>query len=233
MAAVIDIFNEDGTSSLYRKLSARIPGFVERYGPEKGYAVVIEATDTLSLQPGLLRLYEQAVACGHNLEKVGLPPLARDRSMVFKARLEDNQGRILATAAAVKPGLQYKDFEAGETAARQRLLAALGFGGEVLDADEAVDLTAQQLITEQHSAATAPAGVQSIGPATVPDSLEAESASGPLPDTEAEETTPADQSIPPALKRQIEHLAKMKNRELPRYCSLQEARDVLKQLMAA
>jgi len=52
----------------------------------------------------------------------------------------------LATATAAKVIQSYKDLEVLETAARQRLLAALGFGGEALDADESQDQTDQGFV---------------------------------------------------------------------------------------
>jgi len=143
---VIDIFNSDGTVSPYRLLSDRLPDFLNRYGPEQGYAIVIEAQDPLSLRPGLLRLYEAAIAAGHSPEAVGLPP-PKDISMVFQAKLLDREGRMVCNASALKPIREYKEWECAETAARQRLLAALGFGGDVLDADEAGDMSDQGLKT--------------------------------------------------------------------------------------
>ena len=141
---VIDIFNSDGTVSPYRLLSDRLPDFLGRYGPEQGYAIVIEAQDPLSLRPGLLRLYEAAIAAGHSPEAVGLPP-PKDISMVFQAKLLDREGRMVCNASALKPIREYKEWECAETAARQRLLAALGFGGDVLDADESQDMDDQRL----------------------------------------------------------------------------------------
>jgi hypothetical protein len=151
---VIDIFNSDGTVSPYRLLSDRLPDFLGRYGPDQGYAIVIKAQDPLSLRPGLLRLYEAAIRAGHAPEAVGLPPL-KDISMVFQARLLDREGRMVCNASALKPIREYKEWECAETAARQRLLAALGFGGDVLDADESRDMSDQGLKTG--STGTAPA----------------------------------------------------------------------------
>ncbi|MFO1434090.1 MAG: hypothetical protein U1F76_29050 [Candidatus Competibacteraceae bacterium] len=41
---VIDIFNSDGTVSSYRLLSDRLPEFLGRYGPEQGYALLIDSS---------------------------------------------------------------------------------------------------------------------------------------------------------------------------------------------
>ena len=54
---------------------------------------------------------------------------------------------MVCNASALKPIREYKEWECAETAARQRLLAALGFGGDVLDADEAGDMGDQGLKT--------------------------------------------------------------------------------------
>jgi hypothetical protein len=135
----ITIFNDDGSFTAYRPLSQRVPEFLRHYPPEQGYAVIIEVQDTLNLRPGLRRLYERAVSQGHKPEAVGLPPVTQEVVMQFQAKLVDAQGRVLGMASAIKPIHQYKDYEIGETAARQRLLAALGFGGEVFDAEEEQD----------------------------------------------------------------------------------------------
>ncbi|MCB1814043.1 MAG: hypothetical protein KDK04_20340 [Candidatus Competibacteraceae bacterium] len=227
MNECITMVNEDGRVSTYRPLSARLPAFLECYGPAQGFAVVIEATDSLSVQPGLRRLYEQAIRHGHKPDAVGLPNLKQDRSMVFRARLEDATGRVLAMASAVKPVLQYKDYDVGETAARQRLLAALGFGGEVLDADEAIDQTAQGVVAVRQTAEPAPVNAPAIND-TVADLVEPV-----VLQEKAEPAAVTATTIPPALSRQIAYLARLKNRPVPEYATLEDARHTLKQLMVA
>jgi len=104
--------------------------------------------DSLSLKPGLLKLYEIVLHAGRKPEEAGLPPLnGTGQTLVGRATLRDREGRVLATATAAKPIQSYKDLEVLETAARQRLLAALGFGGEVLDTDETRDQTDQGWIS--------------------------------------------------------------------------------------
>ncbi|MBK8750988.1 MAG: hypothetical protein IPL99_04810 [Candidatus Competibacteraceae bacterium] len=117
---------------------AYLPEFLNRYRPAEGLSVHTEIRDALSLKPGLMKLYEIALHGGHPPESMGLPAL-RDPEffLVGHATLRDPQGRILATATAVAPAGQ--TLEDLETAARQRLLAALGFGGEIVDADEVFD----------------------------------------------------------------------------------------------
>ena len=118
------------------RLSANLPAFLRRYPPAEGYSVQTEILDGYSVRPGLMRLYEIALHGGHPPESLGLPPLrSSDHALIGRATLRDPQGRILATAtaASVTP-----DLESLETAARPRLLAALGWGGESSDEDEAI-----------------------------------------------------------------------------------------------
>ena len=232
MSAMIDSLNDDGGVSPCRKHPIRLADFMARYGPDQGYAVVIDATDSLSLQPGLLRLYEQVIASGQTPEALGLPPLTGDCTMVFRARLEDSQGRVLATASAVKPVMQYKDFEAGETAARQRLLAVLGFGDEVLDADAAADPVDQRRVKAEYPCVMDNAESKSVPSDFRVEIGAGESAPASTPEAEAEQIASAGDTVPPALVRQIAHLAKIKNRDVPRYGTVQEAREALKRLIA-
>lgn len=143
---IVELYSDSGEITRYRKLSQRMPAFLAKYGPEQGYGTVTEVVDWLSLKPGLLRLYEIAIQAGHQPEAVGLPSLsAVNRAHVCRATLVDASKRVLGSATAAKHILDYKDLEVLETAARQRLLAALGFGGEVLDGDEAQDQRDQRL----------------------------------------------------------------------------------------
>ena len=227
---VIDIFNSDGTVSPYRLLSDRLPDFLGRYGPEQGYAIVIEAQDPLSLRPGLLRLYEAAIAAGHSPEAVGLPP-PKDISMVFQAKLLDREGRMVCNASALKPIREYKEWECAETAARQRLLAALGFGGDVLDADESQDMNDQRLKTRPAkdnptgtTAVAAPPASPPVPPAVTPAATVA-----PAPvctDTSAA----TGKAIPASVLRQLEHQAKLKGVPTPTVNSLEEAKTALQRL---
>ena len=137
---IVVLYTPDGEAVQYRPLSERIKEFLAVYGPEQGYAVETVFQDSLSLKTGLLKLYESALQAGQKPEAVGLPPLSEaGQVLVCRATLKNREGRIMATATATKAILSYKDQEILETAARQRLLAALGFSGEVLDADESQD----------------------------------------------------------------------------------------------
>ncbi len=147
MSKIVEWFSSEGEVVRYRPLSARLPEFLAVYGPERGFSVDTELQDPLRLKPGLSKLYEIALQAGRKPEEVGLPPLsAAAQTLVCRATLRDPAGRVLATATAAKVIESYKDLEVLETAARQRLLAALGFGGEALDADESQDQTDQGFV---------------------------------------------------------------------------------------
>ncbi|MCC8999773.1 MAG: hypothetical protein LM522_09780, partial [Candidatus Contendobacter sp.] len=119
------------------QLLALLPEFLRRYPPAEGFSVQTEILDSFSVQPGWMKLYEIAIHGGHAPESLGLPPLrSRDYALIGRATLRDPKGRILATATAAQVT---PDVERLETAARQRLLAALGFGGELVEEDEARD----------------------------------------------------------------------------------------------
>lgn len=138
----------------YKLFSARLPEFLKRYPPEKGWRVVRSVQSACELSPGLTRLHEAAITAGKSPDALGLPPIPS--GFVLTARLLDPQGNEVASGSAFSMGLdlQYavqsarsgngdvlrKDFEAGETAAFQRLLAAVGLGGDCFDGDEAVTL---------------------------------------------------------------------------------------------
>jgi len=251
---VVEIFNSDGSVAEYRPLSHRLPAFLDHYGPAQGYAVVVAAREAMALRPGLLRLYEAAIQAGRKPDEVGLPPFTGwERAMHFQARLLDPTGRVVATASAVKPVVQYKDHEIGETAARQRLVAALGFGGEVLDADEAQDQQDQGLVVRPSAATPAPGAAArglpdepsdsapSRPPEPAPASASTVAMRLPPPAESVPETPPPDRTVPlqpvpgepppPALLRQIEHQARLKGLPVPTVRTAPEARQVLKQLL--
>jgi hypothetical protein len=139
---VITLTDPDtGAVTRYRRYSSRLPEFLEAYGPQQGYSVEIKHTDLLSLQPGRLFLLREAIIAGKNSSEIGLPGIEADlHTLVCTATLVDAQGRRVRNASASAKLLDFKDFEALETAANQRLLAALGFGGEIFNEDEDRDI---------------------------------------------------------------------------------------------
>jgi hypothetical protein len=141
----IELFTPEGGVKSYKLFSARLPDFLKAYPKEQGYRVQVEASDTLTSKAGLLRLYEVAIAAGKSPDQVGLPPIPAGDVVVFKATLLDKDGVALESASALRVIRQYKDWEKGETAARQRLISALGFGGDCFDEDELSDIEEQGL----------------------------------------------------------------------------------------
>lgn len=166
----VELFTPEGSVKDYKLFSARLPEFLRAFPKEEGYRVKVDTTDPMSHKPGLLKLYEIAIAAGKNPVEVGLPVIAQANTVVFTASLLDKEGNVLESASALKVILEYKDWEKGETAARQRLISALGFGGECFDADELSDMDDQGLRTsndaqqKQSNATSAPSAKQEPEP---------------------------------------------------------------------
>lgn len=139
---VVNIFTLDGKIKPWKRLSGRVPEFLERYPIADGWRCERQVVEACSLTPLLVDLHKAAIVAGKTPAEVGLSPLPR--GLVFIATLVDPNGRFVASGSATTqaesmfaPGsASYKDYEAGESAAFQRLLAAVGFGGEVFDEDE-------------------------------------------------------------------------------------------------
>jgi hypothetical protein len=135
---LVMIRNEEGPPSTYIRYSARLPQFLERFPLEKGYRVECQATDFLSLAPGLLELLRELIRSGVKPSDSGIPniePLLT--TLVCTSRLYGpDSAAPLRTASALAAILEPKDYEALETAANQRLLAALDIGGTIFDQDE-------------------------------------------------------------------------------------------------
>jgi len=143
---------------LWRPVSERTAQFNKDYPSKSGYRVVFVRKDALSYQAGRLELYKAAINAGQSFEKVGLPPLNDVTTMVVEATLYGQDDKPITSGTAAKQILEYKDWERLETAAFQRLLAKLGYHGEVLDADEDAEIAAL---------AKTPAPVQAATPAPV------------------------------------------------------------------
>lgn len=159
---IIELFTPEGETKEYRKFSSRLPDFLKAYPKDKGYRVSVEISDPLAHKPGLMKLYEQAIAQGKTPQEMGLPPMPAGDVMVFTATLHDGDGNTLECASALRLIQNYKDWEKGETAARQRLISALGFGGDCFDADEASDMGDQGLRVKAKG--QGPAQVRQIQP---------------------------------------------------------------------
>jgi hypothetical protein len=222
---IVLIRSEDGTVHEYVPFSERLPDFLEEYPIEQGYRVVIDHDDRLSTMPGLLDLYRDALSNGRQPNEVGLPDLLRFPQVVFTAKLI-HQGQVVRTASAKREIVYYKDWEVGETAAYQRLLAALGFGSSDFDRDEEQDQHDQGLRLQSRSATApeAPPAAAGAAPAVTPVTKD---------DTSTGTRSEPDQNRPPTpqLRRQIRDLAAQLNAPVPGFqtqgAALQIYRDLL------
>jgi len=231
MSEVVRIFNDDGQAKDYELLASRLPKFLEKYGPEKGYRIIIESTDFVSSQPGLLRLYEAAISGGIKPKDIGLPSIGH--GFVFTAKLIKGD-EVVLTASSLQTVLELKDWEIGETAARQRLVAAAGFDGTSIRKDEEADMAAQKLETDTNPelkpvAATRRGsrggkGKKDTKPASAPDEKAPKPVSKPNPEKAS--------GVPPAMLRQIEHLAKLKGKKVETPTSMEKAKNALKELLS-
>jgi len=135
----------------------------------------------------------------------------------------------------------YKDLEILETAVRQRLLAALGFGGEVLDTDETQDQADQGLVPRSVPAKVIPwVNAVSAAPVEAPASnqdtklavshQDAEPAGTSTPLVSDQESKREDAALA-ALIRQIHQQVRLRGIEPPEIQNREQARMVLQQLL--
>jgi hypothetical protein len=183
----------------YRPLSDRLPEFLEAYPPSQGYGIEIEVSDLLSIKPGLRSLYEAAIKSGVSIKSAGLPPLPSPSAIIVRAFLTRNGTRL--TSAQTYQLVEFeKDLECAETRARQRLVAALGFDGSILDRDELVALPATTPV--QHSApAAADPSVPTADAVAEKSTEHSEPASPALPVPVAVSASATD--LTPALRSQV------------------------------
>lgn len=134
----VQITNPDGTVTDYKQVSERLPDFLDAYPPSDGWRIVKDHTFASAEKAEIARLWEKALEAGRDPKKLGLPPVA-GQVVIFGASLWSPEERLIANATSLKSVVSAKDWEAGETAAFQRLMATLGFGGSTMDADEAHD----------------------------------------------------------------------------------------------
>jgi len=210
---VYHLFNESGSVTNYKKVSARLPAFLEQYGPKAGYSLIGEVTDLLGIQPGKLALLQENKT---TIDK-------EDTCLIFTRKLLKD-GQVVATASALKIIQEYKDYESGETAALQRLLALLGFGGESLDDDEEKDFKAQNL-----KASSEPSPTPTPKEKPKPTPIVKESVAKEEKVTQPSATV---SKIPTSLSRQLQHMAKVKGVSTNPCSTRQEANTELQRLKA-
>lgn len=216
---IVTLIGDRGDEVLYKRYGARLPLFLAQYPPKEGYRVVIDMTDLLSLQKGRMALLREAINAGKKPCDVGLPGIENDvNTLVCTAKLLDPQERVIRSASASMKIEEHKDLEALETAANQRLLAALDFGGEVLEVDEDRDIAAQRLTR------TAPPQVDATYASSTPDTFE-QTGRRVLASETTDDEDENDNKISAAERRMIENLARRVNQPVP---PLQTRADVKK-----
>jgi len=225
MSEVVRIYNPTGTVSDYELLASRLPKFLEQYGPDKGYRVVIQTKPLMEIKPGMLRLYEAAIAAGKMPSEVGLPPVGE--GMIFKALLLDKDGNTVLTASSLCKINEYKDWEIGETAARQRLVAAAGYNGTLIENDEKGDLNKQEKASEPVKPTRR--GSRGKGNKKEPKASAGNGSVTQLPSAQSSANT---DGVPPAMLRQIEHLAKVKGMDVKTPTTMEEAKAQMKSLLS-
>lgn len=139
---VVTLARGDGTTFEYKRVSARIPEFLKEFPPSDGYRIEITCQDYLSARPGLQALYLAALEKGMKPTDLGLPEIKSHSLLIFEAKLFRNN-ELICNRHAMRQIVGYKDLEIAETAAFQRLMAAMGFGGELFDDDEDADIQGQ------------------------------------------------------------------------------------------
>jgi len=219
---MVTIQNQDGSNTKYRLLSERLPEFLKAFPISEGFRVIVEAKG-LSEVTG-------------NSESQGI---------LFTASLYKDDLVVANASACRLPPSGHKEWEKGETAARQRLLAACGFGGEVLDEDEHSDMHDQGLVlsNKDHGPQSESVQEEFFEPVVTAPTLvsEPEKAKGQNPVAkkqaapaikESKTDSPPQNEIPPAILRQIQHQSKLKGVDpVPEPKTLAEARTTLKDLM--
>ena len=141
MNGTITIFDpQTGEAKAYKRYSARLPEFNAKYGPGTGYRVESILRPLTDLQPLRMAAVQAAVERGNTPEDAGLGRLSG--IWVCRHTLIDSEGHVVCDARAAGQVREFKDIEVLETASHQRLMARVGFGGELFDDDENRDIEA-------------------------------------------------------------------------------------------
>ncbi len=139
MNGTITIFDpQTGEAKAYKRYSARLPEFNAQYGPGTGYRVESILRPLTDLQPLRMAAIQAAVERGTTPEDAGLGRLSG--IWVCRHTLIDSEGHVVCDARAAGQVREFKDIEVLETASHQRLMARVGFGGELFDDDENRDI---------------------------------------------------------------------------------------------
>jgi hypothetical protein len=184
----------------YVPVSVRNREFLEDYPPSEGWGVSIRFTDLIDTKPGLKSLYIAAINSGRSFKSCGLPPLPPRQAIIVQAVLVKDGYSVDIASGDTYQFVEYEhDLEKAVTRARGRLLAALGYDPQGLDADE--DFTEPTVAIQYSENTPEPEATPPVS--AEPDSFEDAEPSAPLEsDTETPDNVPSD--IPSGLMQQVE-----------------------------
>ena len=245
----ITIFAPNGEAHDYRTVSERLPEFQKMFTIDDGYRVIRSHISARDFGSELSHLYEKAIENGHSPRDVGLP-FIEGFGVIFKAELFKGE-TLVRNASAFKQVTQTKDWEAGETAAFQRLMAACGLGGSDMDADDQFDRISSGLeVPPAYRSEPAPEQVAqpeeqpvvSQEPVSAPAEKAPEASKDPEPKVKAIKPAPADKTskpqdssaeeIRPQLLNQLAHVANLAGETVPEVSTVKEAKAEIKRLNA-
>ena len=134
-----DTNSVEGPFGPVRKVSERLPEFLDQYPMEEGWGVEVDVVDPLGCRPGLMELYKECIR--NRRSSRSLPDPSDDfwKALLFKARLTKD-GVTVNTASCLAYILFEYDYERAETRARSRLMSACGIGVDRLDNDIVDDM---------------------------------------------------------------------------------------------
>ena len=252
MNSTIEFFDgHTGEAKTYRRYSARLPEFNKKFGPGTGYRVKSSICSVTDLQPARMEAIREAVVHGRKPEEFGLGKLSA--LMVCTHRLLDSEGRVVCDARAAALVHEFKDLEVLETASHQRLLARVGFGGDIFDDDEDREIAAvasargaaRQTASADRQPAPQPAErSRAARPRRKPAEKPRQAKAAAAPEKAAETPaaggqtkpdpgpgrSPDTRAVPPATLRQLAQLAARAGEQLPEVSSFAEAKAELRRL---
>lgn len=225
---VIEIADGNGDTKRYQRFAARLPQFLSQYPPTE-YRIESEFSDLLSHQPGFLKLLSAAIAAGKKPNDVGLPGVERYiNTLVCTVHLFDAQGQIVREANATMDISVEKAYEKLETAANQRLLALLGFGGQVFNEDEDAILKSLGLSVAEPERPSDTGSQETASPA--PASQPLSPSSPPVQVTPAPASGESKKGVSESLRLQVSNLAKRLGEPVPALESDEQGRRELARL---
>lgn len=229
--------DQQGLEVEYLPAADRAPKFFEHYPPER-YSFHVQA------EPFDLSILELAGKLDPELGKAMIREFTNYPKYRFTMSMTEREtGREVVNRSAVRMVLDYKDYETGETAAFQRVMAALGFDSDSVLREERRDWVTQDW---QRPTSDGPPTPRSVPSANADGGAEHNGADTPAPsDAPAPEAqpghsrpranrrsarTPDDQRVHGAMMRQIQHLAQQKGVTVTVPATRDEARKLLKEL---